>query len=217
MGVGLLFKYTIGVFFLAILLFAVFYSRKRENNALSKILLVIFISLLFITPWIIYMYYTGLIETQIYKIFALIQPGRKLGSDSGYEAYWWVLFLLGSIVYPSPTNTVLLLLFISHVAYRRKFDWKNILLISWVIVPFLFFGFLHPLVRYWMLSFPALTLLVANSIEDLNREQYRGKLFLTTFVCSLFLSFLISYISLIYAAQSLTSHYLRDLWISFFD
>jgi len=217
MGIGVLFKYTIGVHYLSTLLFAVLYTRKKNNRAaLSKTLLMILVSLLFIIPWIVYMYYSGLIAVQINKISALIQPGRKLGSDSGYETYWWFLFLLGSIIYLSPTNIFLLLLFIAHVVYRRKDNWKNILLLSWVIVPFLFYGFLHPLVRYWMISFPALTLLVANSIEDLNREQYRGKIFLTTFVCSVFLCFLISYISLIYMTPYLASHLIRELLNTYF-
>lgn len=216
MGIGLLFKYTIAIFYLSTLVFAILYkSKKEENKVLSKTLLVIFGSLLFIVPWIIYMYYTGLFGLQIAKLLALGQPGRKLGQDSGYELFDWFLFLSTSVLFLSPTNTVLLLPFMFHLVYRRKSDWKTGLLTSWVFVPFIFYGLLQPLVRYWIISFPALTLIIANSIEDLNREPYREKIFLTTFVCSLILCFLISYVNLIYVTPYPVSHSLRDLWISY--
>jgi 4-amino-4-deoxy-L-arabinose transferase-like glycosyltransferase len=219
LGVGLLFKYTISLFYLSTLVFAVLYkrkSKKEENNILSKTLLVIFGSLLFIIPWIIYMYYTGLFGLQIAKLLALGQPGRRLGLDSGYELFDWVRFFSVSVLFLSPTNTVLILIFMLHLVYRRKSDWKIGLLTSWVAVPFIFYGLLHPLVRYWMISFPALTLIIANSIEDLNREPYREKIFLTTFVCSLILCFLISYANLIYVSPHPVSHFLRDLWRAYF-
>ena len=209
LGLGLLFKYTIGVFFLSTLLFALFYKNKKENNVLFKTMLVIVISLLFIIPWIIYMYYTGLIENQISRLFTLSQLG-KTSMQYETELYWWFLFLSWSFVLLSPTNIVLLFLFIIHIVYKRNSNWKNVLLLSWVIVPFIFYGLLHPLIRYWMISFPALTLIIANSIEDLNREQYREKIFLTTFVCSLILCFLASYIVLFHVNQYHT--FLRDLW-----
>jgi 4-amino-4-deoxy-L-arabinose transferase-like glycosyltransferase len=215
-GIGLLFKYTIGIFFLSTFLFAIFYDLKNENRAISKTLLVIFISLLFIIPWIIFMYYLGLVNVQIDKLIDLSQPGRRSGSYFISGFYWWFLFVAESFLVLSPTNSILLILLIVHVVDKRKFEWKNILLLSWVIVPFIFFGVLQPLIRYWMISFPALTLLIANSIEDLNREQYRGKIFFTTLVCSLVLCFLISYISLIFASEFLVSHSIGDLWKSFF-
>jgi 4-amino-4-deoxy-L-arabinose transferase-like glycosyltransferase len=196
LGLGMLFKYTIGVFYLSTLLFALFYNKKKENNFLSKTVKVILVSLPFILLWILYMQYTGFIENQINTLSALSQPGRKPGSDSGYELYEWFRFVSWAGVLLSPTNTFLLLFFIFHVIYKRKDNWKNSLLLLWVIFPLLFYIILHPLIRYWMVSFSALTLIVANSIEELSRKQFREKIFFTTFVCSLILCFLTSYIVL---------------------
>jgi 4-amino-4-deoxy-L-arabinose transferase-like glycosyltransferase len=199
LGVGMLFKYTIAIFYLSTILFAMFYKHNKENNILSKTFFVFLVSLLFIIPWIVYMYYTGLIEAQIDLLLRISEPGRHVGGHNGYESHQWLRFLFWSVVLLSPTNIVLLLIFIFNFVYRRKSNWTYFLLLSWVIVPFIFFGILHPYIRYWMISFPALTLLISNSIEDLNREQYRGKIFFTTFVCSLVLCFLASYIVLFYS------------------
>jgi len=196
LGISLLFKYTMGVFYLSTLLFALTYNHKKENNILSKTLLVIFVSMLFIIPWVLYISYTGIIEKQISTLLSLSQPGRKSGSLSGYEISVWLHFLARAIFYISPTNILLSVLFITQIIYRRKWDWQNSLLLSWVIVPFLFFGFLHPVLRYFMIAFPALTLIIANSIEELSKKQYRGEIFFTTFFCSLIICFLASYLIL---------------------
>jgi 4-amino-4-deoxy-L-arabinose transferase-like glycosyltransferase len=198
LGLGILFKYTLGIFYLSTLLFALFYRHNKENKVLSKAIFVSFVSLLFIIPWIMYMYYTGLLEIQIRYLLALSEPGRNPNTIRGYVIKQWFRFLFWSIVLLSPTNIVLLLLFIFYVFYRRKGNWKYSLLLSWVITPFIFYGILHPLIRYWMISFPALTLLIANSIEDLNKETDRLNIFFTTFVCSLALCFLVSYIIVFY-------------------
>ncbi len=196
LGVSMLFKYTTGIFYISTLLFALFYRHNKENNVLSKTFYVSCVSLLFVIPWIIYMYYIGILETQIRYLLAISEPGRLSGGHNGYEIHQWFRFLFWSILLLSPTNIVLLLLFIFYMVYRRKSNWKYSLLLSWVIIPFIFYGILHPYIRYWMISFPALTLLIANSIEDLNKEKYRLNIFFTTFVCSLVLCFLASYIVL---------------------
>jgi 4-amino-4-deoxy-L-arabinose transferase-like glycosyltransferase len=198
LGLGMLFKYTIAIFCLSTLLFAILYRKREKNDLFSKTISVIFVSLLFIFPWILYMIYTGIFNQQISTLLALSQPGRMPGSDSGYEISEWFRFISWTGVLLSPTNIVLLLLFISHVVYRRKVHWKNSLLLLWVIIPFGFYGIFHPLIRYWMISFSALTLIFVNSIEELSREQFWEKIFLTTFVCSLILCFLTSYLVLFY-------------------
>ncbi len=199
-GVSLLFKYTIGIFYLSTLIFALFYRTKKEDNYLYKTLFVILVSLLCIIPWFIFMYYTGIIQRQIETLLALSSPGRKPGSDYGYEISEWFRFVSWSALFLSPTNNILLLIFISHLIYKGNVNWKNGLLLLWVIVPFIFFGVFHPLIRYWMISFPALTLLIANSIEELTSVKYCEKIFLTTFSFSLILCFLASYLVLVYVS-----------------
>lgn len=215
-GMGLLFKYTIIVFYLVILLFAILYTIKNETQILSKVFLVVLVSLLVFIPWIIYMHYTGIIEAQMSTLLTRSRPGRSLGLTSKYETSWWFIFLSWSFFLLSPTNSIIVLIFLAHLVYRRKSNWKIVLLFSWALIPFIFYGLFQPLIRYWMIASPTIPLIVATFIEDFSRKQDRSKIFLTTFICSLILCFLVSYLSLVYAPTYHVSHYVRNLWNQLF-
>ncbi|MEJ2750521.1 MAG: glycosyltransferase family 39 protein [Anaerolineae bacterium] len=166
-GIGVLTKYTM-VFIYPVLLGFLIVSPQIRQRARYWLILIL-LPTLPVLLWVVYAYWAGILWSQITTLasYAALMATNDLVRRFALETFVTRL--------PSALGPYNLPLFVvgGWLVYRRRREADRLLLV-WIGVVWLLLTVTLPDHRYFMLSFPALAVVMAQGLQGLTAQKERG-------------------------------------------